>query len=168
MTTVQLILVCVTVLAVVAVAAWLARELVKDATTTRIVLSENDVAARRSEAALARADAAAELARARAQATAEMARAREQAAADRADQAAASLVGRAVLINTVGKTAVRGIVHADLPDRLTLRDAAVLEVGRDAEAPAGGLLHVMRERIDLVQDIPSPPAADLEARRAAR
>jgi hypothetical protein len=87
------------------------------------------------------------------------ARAAEEAALADREQ---SLVGRPVLVNTTGSTAVRGVVHADLPDRLTLRDATVLTVGSDAEAPAGGLLHVLRHRIDLVQEItaPAPGKAD--------
>lgn len=70
----------------------------------------------------------------------------------------AGLTGCAVVVNTTGSTAVRGIVHADLPDRLTLREAVVLTVGRDAEAPAGGLLHVDRTRIDFVQQLPAAAA----------
>jgi hypothetical protein len=71
-----------------------------------------------------------------------------------------SMVGRPVLVSTVGATAVRGVVHADLPDRLTLRDATVLAVGSDAEAPASGLLHIPRERVDVVQELPPPTAGE--------
>lgn len=65
----------------------------------------------------------------------------------------AQLVGQAVLVSTTGSTAVRGVVHADLPDRLTLREAVVLTVGSDAEVPAAGLLHIPRGRIDIVQEL---------------
>lgn len=68
------------------------------------------------------------------------------------------LAGRAVLISTRGDSAMRGIVQADLPDRVTLREATVIAVGRDAEVPARGLLHVYRDRIDYIQDTQEAPA----------
>jgi hypothetical protein len=77
---------------------------------------------------------------------------------------ARSLVGRAVLVSTTGATAVRGVMHADLPDRVTLRDATVLSAGTDAEAPAAGLLHIPRGRVDLVQEL---AAAGAEAERGS-
>lgn len=68
----------------------------------------------------------------------------------------ASLVGRSVVVSTVGDSAYRGVVHAEHPDRLVLRDVTVLVVGSDAEAPAGGLVHVPTSRVEIVQE---PPAA---------
>lgn len=157
MSTLQLIIVCCTLLAVVAVAAWVVHELVKDATSTRIVLAQQDRDAAHARHTL---EVTAKSADTRALRELEL---REQANAAQRDRAIAeeqSLVGRAVLINTTGATAISGVVHADVPARLTLRDATVLKAGSDAEAPAGGLLHVFRSRIDLVQEIPASAAGE--------
>lgn len=69
------------------------------------------------------------------------------------------LTGRSVVVSTAGETAVRGIVHADLVDRLTLRDAVVLTVGQDAGAPADGLVHFYRDQVAMVQELPLGRAA---------
>jgi hypothetical protein len=68
------------------------------------------------------------------------------------------LTGATVVVNTVGATSLRGVVHGEHADRLVLRDATVLVVGADAEVPAGGSLHVFRDRIDFVQRLEPPRA----------
>lgn len=73
-----------------------------------------------------------------------------------------SLVGKSVLVSTTGSTAIQGIVHAEHPDRITLRDAVVMTLGKDAQAPAAGLVHIERIRIDITQELPPRPAPDTE------
>lgn len=70
--------------------------------------------------------------------------------------APSSLVGKSVVISTTGSTATSGVLHADLDDRYVLRDAVVQVVGSDAQAPAGGLVHILKDRVDLVQELPKP------------
>lgn len=72
------------------------------------------------------------------------------------------LVGQAVLVSTKGSTEIEGVVHADMPAWLVLREAVVGVVGSDGRAPAGGLIRIPREHIDIVNELVSQPATRAE------
>lgn len=77
------------------------------------------------------------------------------------------LVGRTVVVNTHGDTAVRGVVYGQYADRWTLRQATFLAVGSDAEAPAGGLVHIPTRNVSTVQELEPPGIRNLQARGAS-
>lgn len=125
------IVVCLTVLAVAAIAAWLIHELVKDATSTRIVLADRDRAAQ-----LAHADSAT--------ATSELAGAVRalQLVADRLTPAP-SRVGQPVTIHTHDEAVIAGVVLEEYDDRTRIADAKFV-TSAGAQPVPGGVATVLK------------------------
>jgi hypothetical protein len=127
--TVQLLIVCATVLAGLLIA---------------LRACERAFAARVRIARLERQDRAQEREEARRQAELDV---------DPASRPGPSLVGETVVIQIRGEEhSVRGVVHGDHADRIVLRDAVYLHAGGQ-QSPAGGVVSVLRAAISSLQEI---------------
>lgn len=119
-------LVCLTVLAVTGIAAWLINELVKDASSARLVLAEKD-----RQAATAAATAGA--------CTSELARAMDalQLVGDRLAPAPVR-VGKPTTIHTIGgELTLTGFVLEEFADRTRLAEARYVTAQGETPVPGG-------------------------------
>lgn len=120
------VFVCLTVLAVAGVAAWLVHELVKDASSTRLVLADKE--------RQAQTDAAAAAAPARELADAVRAL---HTVADRLAPAPVR-VGRPATIHTIGgEHTITGVVLEEFADRTRLTDARYVTANGETPVPGG-------------------------------